>query len=267
MKMDQKNKILIIDDEEDIRENLQYQFSARGYEVATAQDGVDGFEKLDGVNPDLIVLDLNMPRMGGLEFYQKICDKSGNPKYSTLILTARANTEQLFKEFNIDGFIPKPFEIDDVIKESEIIIQNKKRRKNLESNKFISDSKGIFLVENDQDAFNRIGIVLLNAGYKLNTAKTGTRAIEKIMQDPPCLIIMNLRLPDIAGDIVAQKLMTMSKTSKIPFIMYIDNTGEYDKSVFEKLGAKSGILKFIRYSQPKEILAEVDLVFLQEGKT
>ena len=68
---------------------------------------------------------MNMPQMGGMEFYQEICYGGSRPKYPVLVLTARANMEQLFKEINIDGFMVKPFEINDLFYEIETIIQKK----------------------------------------------------------------------------------------------------------------------------------------------
>ena len=83
-----KKLILAIDDEPDLLEMEKFQFEAKGYKVETANDGLEGLEKLKTIKPDLIILDLNMPRMGGVEFYQKICDEKNMPRYPVLILTA-----------------------------------------------------------------------------------------------------------------------------------------------------------------------------------
>ena len=58
-------KILIVDDEEDIKETLEYSLKALGYEVITAQDGVEGLDMAREQNPDLIIVDDMMPNMGG----------------------------------------------------------------------------------------------------------------------------------------------------------------------------------------------------------
>jgi len=65
-------KILIIDDEEDVRSYLDVLFRKEGYETATAQDGVIGLKVLKEENPDLITLDLQMPNNTGTDFYRKI---------------------------------------------------------------------------------------------------------------------------------------------------------------------------------------------------
>ena len=114
--------VLIIDDEEDLRDTVGYKFKAAGYTVVTAIDGVDGLEKLADLEPDLIILDVNMPRMNGLEFYQRIKGPDDRTKYPVLILTARANMENLFHDLDADGFMAKPFELDDLLQTAEQII-------------------------------------------------------------------------------------------------------------------------------------------------
>lgn len=263
--MGTKRKIMVIDDEQDLRENLEYQFQAKDYEVLTACDGADGLEKLKSESPDLIILDLNMPNMGGIEFYNKVCDEKGMPKYPILILTARANTEQMFKELNIDGFITKPFEIDNVIKEAETIIESKQRKDVSADQAELIESRGIFFVEGDTDEFQKIGLAFLGVGYKVNSATSGTRAIEKMMMDPPCLALINLGLQDIPGDLVIEKLLRMSKTADIKFILYAHRNGSHDPAVLENMGQKSGVLGCMEYSDPDELLKAVDKAF-QKGK-
>jgi len=115
--------ILVIDDEEDLRDTVEFQFKSKGFDVITAIDGVDALEKLESITPDLIILDINMPRMNGFEFYSKITGKDEKPKYPILVLTARTNLGELFKSIKADGFIAKPFDMDELIKEGERIIK------------------------------------------------------------------------------------------------------------------------------------------------
>ncbi len=116
-----RKTILLIDDEVDLVDLVKFQLVAKGYNVVTANDGLEGLERLKIVKPDLIILDMNMPRMGGLEFYGKISTDRGKSKYPVLVLTARANLEKTFKDIAVDGFMSKPFEIDQLILEVERI--------------------------------------------------------------------------------------------------------------------------------------------------
>lgn len=119
--MEKKKKILLIDDESDLVEMIKLQLETRGYEVVTAANGVEGQMKLLWMKPSLIILDMNMPRMGGLEFYNSILSPHGRTKYPVLVLTARANLEKTFKDIEVDGFLSKPFEIDVLLSEVDRI--------------------------------------------------------------------------------------------------------------------------------------------------
>ena len=251
-----KDIILLIDDEVDLLEVIQYQFEAKGYEVVTAQDGLEGLERLKTIVPSLIILDMNMPRMGGVEFYQEICIDN-RPKYPVLVLTARANMEQLFRELDIDGFMAKPFDIEKLVEEAETIIKKKSQLNIDQASQSREGIKTIFIVENDTDAFNKISLSLLDAGYKINTAKSGTTAIEKMMADPPDLALINLSLTDLSGDLVVQRLKRMPKTMDIKFILYTPKNVHHHKIVLEKLGEKDGVVKCIEYSSTQDLLDSI----------
>ncbi|MBU0683224.1 MAG: response regulator, partial [Candidatus Omnitrophica bacterium] len=109
--------ILLIDDEADFVEMIKFQLESEGYIVVTASDGEEGLLKLKQIKPDLIVLDINMPNMGGLEFYNKIFTPHGRTKYPVLVVTARLNLEEIFKEIEVEGFLSKPFEINHLMSE------------------------------------------------------------------------------------------------------------------------------------------------------
>ena len=115
--------ILLIDDEVNLQQLIKIALKSKNYHVETANNGLEGLAKLETIQPDLIILDMNMPKMRGLEFYQRICDDTKCPRYPILMLTARANVEPVFKQLNIAGFISKPFEIADLLNEVETIIK------------------------------------------------------------------------------------------------------------------------------------------------
>ena len=117
--------ILLIDDDIDLQQLTKITLKAKGYIVETANNGLEGLSKLEIIKPDLIILDMNMPKLGGLGFYQKICNGQDRPLYPVLVLTARTNLEQLLLQMNIDGFIAKPFEIDELLRHVDAIIKKR----------------------------------------------------------------------------------------------------------------------------------------------
>ncbi len=247
-------KILIIDDERDLSQMIQYQFKARGFIAETAADGVDGMAKVYDYKPDLIILDINMPRMGGIEFYNNIC-KNNKPLYPVLVLTARANIQDLFKQFDIDGFMVKPFEIDDLVSEAELIIKKKLRT---DKTAPMPGLRKVCIVENDPKALNAISAPFLSADYMVNPAHSGMIGIERIRADVPNIALVKLGLEDIPGDTVILRLSQMSKTMDVKFILYAHRSDKHDRSVFDKISDKTGILKFVEYDNPEELLTLAD---------
>src|ERR1041385_8938785 len=94
--------ILILEDEQDVANLYAKRLQTQGYQTHVAYNGLQGLDKLKaGIVPDLILMDINMPEMGGLEFYQHICGTSEKPPYPVLVLSARTDLEAFFRDFNV----------------------------------------------------------------------------------------------------------------------------------------------------------------------
>ena len=103
-----ERKILIVDDEKNIVDIIAFNLKKEGYQVIKAADGEEGVKKAMEENPDLILLDIMMPKMDGYEACKKIREKKNTP---IIMLTARA--EELDKvlglELGADDYVTKPF--------------------------------------------------------------------------------------------------------------------------------------------------------------
>ncbi len=117
--------ILVIDDEPDILEMVGFALRAEGFEVVSASDGLEGLEKLKTIKPDCIVLDMNMPRMNGLEFYEAIKNNDGKSPYPIVSFTARALIDDVYQGLDIEAFITKPFSMDVLVKTINLAINAK----------------------------------------------------------------------------------------------------------------------------------------------
>ncbi len=113
-------RILVVDDEERIVHFLTTKLKASGYEVLTAGDGVSGLEQTQAQEPDLIVLDLLMPRMDGLEMLKELRSFSSVP---VIILTAKGADADRIKGLRLgaDDYLPKPFNPDELVARIEAI--------------------------------------------------------------------------------------------------------------------------------------------------
>lgn len=120
-------KILIVDDEEDILEYLTTLFRDNGYETITAKDGAEAFDVVKKEKPDLVTLDIIMPRESGVRFYRQVKEDEELKKIPIIIVTALtgyAYDPQGFLKFikarkhfpQPEGFVAKPVDRDELLK-------------------------------------------------------------------------------------------------------------------------------------------------------
>jgi len=110
------NKILLIDDEESIRETLRVALSKEGYEIIEAEDGKIGIELYNRHHPILIILDLKMPIMDGIEFLEKAQIKPYD-RTGVIVLTGFGEDKDIEKCYNlgVTGFLRKPHNVYELI--------------------------------------------------------------------------------------------------------------------------------------------------------
>ena len=110
-------KIMIVDDEQDLREMINIMMQKEGFETETAEDGSDFLEKIDVIQPDLVTLDVMMPGLTTKEILEKLKEKKSNPRIIMLTVVRYSDEEKskIFGMGNVIDYITKPFEMDDLI--------------------------------------------------------------------------------------------------------------------------------------------------------
>ena len=121
-----KKKILVVDDEAELVDLVKIRLEAAGYDVVKAYDGQEGLEKAKSEKPDLILLDIMMPKMDGYKVCGLLKMDARFKKIPVILFSAKAQKEdeQIAKEVGADLYVTKPFEatvllskIQDLIKE------------------------------------------------------------------------------------------------------------------------------------------------------
>lgn len=123
-----KSRVLVVDDEESIREFLEIMLRKEGYEVTCAEDGQKALETIKKKSIDLVISDLQMPNMTGIELLRQVRDQY--PEMLFMMITAFGTTETAVEAMKLGAYdyITKPFKIDEV----RINIANALRSRNLE---------------------------------------------------------------------------------------------------------------------------------------
>ena len=103
-----KYKILIVEDEENILKFVKTVLSAHGYHVLCAKSGMDGWMLFESHCPDLVILDLGLPDMDGIQFLKRVRKKSSVP---VLVLSARSNEKDKVEALDLgaNDYVTKPF--------------------------------------------------------------------------------------------------------------------------------------------------------------
>ena len=105
----EKKQVLIVDDEPNLRKILAAQLSRDGYDVMTAEDGAEGLTLLRENHIDLVVTDLKMPKVDGMELLREARREA--PDLPVILMTASTSAaEQVLSQSNVD-YLPKPFEL------------------------------------------------------------------------------------------------------------------------------------------------------------
>lgn len=113
--MIQKPSILVIDDESGILDTLRILLRNSGFEVETAQGGKAGLEALKGVQPDIVLTDIRMPKVGGIDILE--ATRAQDPETPVILMTAQASLESAIRAVNQGAYhyIQKPFTNDDMV--------------------------------------------------------------------------------------------------------------------------------------------------------
>jgi DNA-binding response OmpR family regulator len=109
--------ILVADDEEDLRELVSYRLSRSGYEVVEAVDGQEALELATERTPDLMVLDVMMPRLDGYELTRRVREEDSLRSVPVILLTARSQETDVSRGFEVgaDDYLKKPFNPDELV--------------------------------------------------------------------------------------------------------------------------------------------------------
>ena len=121
----------------------------------------------------------------------------------------------------------------------------------------------VLIVDDDPDIVRLVGYNLAHAGYEIQTASTGRKALELVQKQPPDLIVLDLMLPDVDGMEVCRTLRQQIPSRRIPILMLTARGEEIDRVVGFELGADDYVSKPF---SPRELVLRIKSILRRVGK-
>jgi DNA-binding response OmpR family regulator len=118
----QKSRILVVDDDPSVRKFVTVNLEARNYQVISAVDGDEALRQIEKEQPDLVLLDIMMPRLDGLTVCRRIREKSAVP---IMIISARDSEDDTVKclDSGADDYLTKPFSLKELLARIKAILR------------------------------------------------------------------------------------------------------------------------------------------------
>ncbi len=175
MQADAKHRVLLVEDEAAIADSVAYSLRNEGFEVETAADGLAGLSAFRAFSPDIIILDLMLPKLNGLDFCRTIRKESSVP-----IIMLTAKTEEVDRvvglELGADDYVPKPFSVRELIARVRAVlrrteaVQEDEQQTRLEVGAIVMDLVRRRVTVSDEivhlplKQFELLKVLMLNAG-------------------------------------------------------------------------------------------------------
>src|SRR5699024_3555271 len=186
-------KVLVVDDEPAVRESLRRSLTFNGYNVVTAEDGIQALEVIEREHPEIVILDVMMARMDGLEVCRT--PRSQGDDRSILILTARDNVSDRVGglDAGADDYLSKPFALEELLDRVRSLV----RRSAVESNNAASNrqtelSFGDLTLNPETRDVSR-------GGRPISLTRTEFTLLELLMKNPRKVLPRNTILEEVWG--------------------------------------------------------------------
>ncbi len=227
---ERKKYILIVDDDEEIVTTARAKLERAGFKVEAAYNGEEALKKVGDRTPDLIVLDVVMPKMDGFAFYKTIKEYRELQNIPVIILTARANMRESFLVIGSDDFLAKPFDLDELQKRIEVVL-DKKRQQAVSNYRQQRQKAEIIIAGADKALIEKAALDLEREGKAVGIAKTAEETIIRVLQDKPKVIFIDIDISTTPVDEVIKSLRSISAFRTMAIEIYTGKTNKDSATV------------------------------------
>ena len=208
--MSEKPYVLIVDDDPDIREGIVAVLETNDYRLSTASNGIECMQLIRDEIPDLLILDMLMPRMDGFAVIRELRSDPDLAGIPVIILTTviedaayRRYELETGVAMDVSNYIEKPAPPDELLRRVSAIV----------------DQPYIIVADDDPDIVEAISTVLESRPYNVAVARDGEQCLEMIRKRSPDLLLLDLLMPRMDGFAVIRELQSDPANAKIPILL------------------------------------------------
>jgi two-component system cell cycle response regulator len=219
-------KILTVDDSKTVRIIVRKAFKTYDCEILEAGNGVEGLALAAKENPDLILLDVTMPVMDGVEMLTKLKSDPALKGIPVMMLTAEGGRDNVLKiaKIGVRDYLVKPFKEDVLIEKAGRVIDLKPLSETPSKAKSIFDPADILIVEDKPAIIQQIQEGLKHTPWKVHGVTTQGEAIDFCSRTPPDMMLVSLSLPEESAFTLFRLIRTNVKTKYTPVFALVVKT-------------------------------------------
>lgn len=250
-------KLLSIDDSKAVRMIVKKAFKEFDLEIPEATNGVEGLAAAAKENPDIILLDITMPVMDGIEMLTKLKADSSLKHIPVIMLTAEAGKETVLKiaKIGIRDYIVKPFSEDTLIEKVGRVIDLRPISEQQDKRKKLTDPLNILLVEDKPAIEEQFKGGFSNPAWTVNCVTSTGEAIDAAQESQQDIIIISLSLPRDQGIELFRILRSNPRNKYTPIFALIVKTDTHEQSRAQETGFTNIITKPIDFHEVETKIA------------
>lgn len=244
-------RIQIVDANRFILTCLGDYLTSAGFEVLAAESAEVALRQHQRTAPDLVILDLDLGGMGGMNFLRKLASESGALRYPVLVFSDRADLEPFCREhFRIEGFLPKQAfgrELGDAI----LAALQKRAAAEAPATAPQPPKHSVLIAEDDPENAESLRLAFVRAGFRVTVVDHGPAVLKQAPILHPDVIVLKQVIPGMNGTAVAGLLVSIPETMRIPVALY-DGSGTLRR--FTQRGNPEGVTCISENTTPAAVV-------------
>jgi two-component system cell cycle response regulator len=251
-------KILTVDDSKTVRIIVKKAFKSYDCDILEASNGVEGLAVASKEAPDVVLLDITMPVMDGVEMLTKLKSDPLLKAIPVVMLTAEGGREHVLKiaKIGVRDYIVKPFKEELLVEKVMRIIDIKPLSESHQRTKTIFDPADILVVEDKPAIVQQIQEGLRNTPWRIHGVSTTGEAIDFCGRTIPDLVMSSLSLPEDGGFTLFRMLRTNIKTKFTPVFALVVKTETAAQQQALQVGFSAIITKPIEFTELESRMAK-----------